>query len=203
MNKPLQKRTLQTRARLLEAARQVVDEMGYPALRTEEVVKRAGTAKGTFFAHFPDKEALLDHLIGADIDTILDAMQAAPPPKSVAELVEALMPLVRYMGTERDVFDVIIRRSGAAAAQEIGPIAMTFERQIKLLNGWLDTPAFRQDVQPDLLSEGVQAFVVQAIALNFCALHNTVDLPDRLRPYLKAWLTPNGLEPTGQTSPLP
>ncbi|MGH1412249.1 MAG: TetR/AcrR family transcriptional regulator [Pelagimonas sp.] len=191
MNKPIQKRTLQTRARLLEAARQVVEETGYPALRTEEVVKRAGTAKGTFFAHFPDKDALMDHLIGADLDAILDHMQAGSAPNSVVQLVESLMPLLRYMGAEREVFDVIIRRSGAAAIEDIGPIAKTFERQVVLLMQWLDNSAFRRDVGPDLLAEGVQAFVVQTIALNFCSLHNTVDLPDRLRPYLEAWLTPS------------
>ncbi len=204
MNKPIQKRTLQTRARLLEAARQVVEETGYPGLRTEEVVKRAGTAKGTFFAHFPDKEALLDHLIGADLDTILDQMQADGPPQTVTQLVESLIPLLRYMGTEREVFDVIIRRSGAAAIEEIGPIAKTFERQVILLMQWLESPEFRRDVGPELLAEGVQAFVVQTIALNFCSLHNTVDLPDRLRPYLEAWLTPGpqqGSEFTDQKAP--
>ncbi|WP_286196728.1 TetR/AcrR family transcriptional regulator [Tropicibacter sp. R15_0] len=190
MTKATQARTLKTRARLLEAARQVVEEQGYPGLRTEEVVKRAGTAKGTFFAHFPDKEALLDHLIGEDIDGILEEMEALPAPKTVPDLIESLMPLVTYMAQDRDIFDVIIRRSGAAAIEEIGPIAVTFERQFGIFIHWLSNPAFRQDVSPDLLSEGVQAFLVQAVALNFCALHNTIALPDRLLPYLEAWLIP-------------
>ncbi|WP_299938023.1 TetR/AcrR family transcriptional regulator [uncultured Pelagimonas sp.] len=190
MTNTVQKRTLKTRAKLLDAARQVVEEMGYPGLRTEEVVKRAGTAKGTFFAHFPDKDGLLDHLIGADMDGILDQMQAKTRPQTVQDLIDSLMPLVRYMGSERAVFDVIIRRSGAAAIEDIGPIAVTFERQFTLFSEWMRTPRFRQDVAPELLAEGIQAFVVQAIALNFCALHNTLDLPDRLGPYLEAWLTP-------------
>ncbi|SMX26622.1 Bacterial regulatory proteins, tetR family [Pelagimonas phthalicica] len=190
MTKATQARTLKTRARLLEAARQAVEEQGYPGLRTEEVVKRAGTAKGTFFAHFPDKEALLDHLIGEDIDGILEEMEALPAPKTVPDLIESLMPLVTYMAQDRDIFDVIIRRSGAAAIEEIGPIAVTFERQFGIFIHWLSNPAFRQDVSPDLLAEGVQAFLVQAVALNFCALHNTIALPDRLLPYLEAWLIP-------------
>ena len=190
MAKAIQTRTLKTRAKLLDAARQTVDEKGYPGLRTEDVVKRAGTAKGTFFAHFPDKESLMDHLIEQDIDAVLEGMEALAPPQSATELTESLMPLVTYLAQDREVFDVIIRRSGAAAMQDVGPIALSFERQFRLFIPWMSQPNFRKDVSPDLLAEGVQAFIVQAIALNFCALHNTISLPDRLRPYLEAWLMP-------------
>ena len=114
MARAIQKRTLETRARLLAAAEEVIGEVGFEAMRVEEVVLRAGTAKGTFFAHFSDKEALMDLIIGARIDTVLDEMAAAPPPKDIGALVEALMPLCTLMTCERYVFDIILRYSGAA-----------------------------------------------------------------------------------------
>ena len=63
MRKPRQKRTLETRARLIAAAEAVVEQSGYEALRVEEVVLRAGVAKGTFFAHFGDKDELMDSFL--------------------------------------------------------------------------------------------------------------------------------------------
>ena len=72
MARAVQKRTLETRARLIDAAEQIIAESGFEALRVEEVVLRAGTAKGTFFAHFPDKNALMDLLVGARMDSILE-----------------------------------------------------------------------------------------------------------------------------------
>ncbi|MBL6598875.1 MAG: TetR family transcriptional regulator, partial [Alphaproteobacteria bacterium] len=48
MNRPVQKRTLETRARLIAAAEALIDDAGYEALRVEEVVLGAGVAKGTF-----------------------------------------------------------------------------------------------------------------------------------------------------------
>ncbi|WP_424944238.1 TetR/AcrR family transcriptional regulator [Aliiroseovarius crassostreae] len=184
-----QPRTLKTRARLIQAARDVIAETGYSALRTENVAQRAGVAKGTFFAHFKDKDALMDLLIGERIDGFLDQIEAAPAPRTIPELVEAMMPMMRFMSHERYVFDVILRYSGAAAKEEIGPIAMTFERFVTVMERWLVQGGFRNDVSPNLLAEGVQAFMFQALALRFCARNNTTPLDESLRPYLEVWLT--------------
>ena len=190
MARAIQKRTLETRARLIAAAEAVIDTAGFEALRVEEVVLRAGVAKGTFFAHFKDKDALMDLIIGARIDKALDALQAAPAPRTPDQMADALMPLCELMTCERYVFDVIMRYSGAAAIEEVGPIAMTFGRQVEIFESWLSDGAFRKDIAPDLQAEGVQAFMIQAMAVRFCALHNSTSIRDRLAPYLRAWLAP-------------
>ena len=190
MARAIQQRTLQTRAKLVAAAKSVVAESGYEAMRVEEVVLRAGVAKGTFFAHFKDKDALMDQLIGAEIDAHLDKIDAAPTPETIDDMAAALMPLVDYMSCERYVFDVILRHSGAAANADIGPIAMTFGRQAEVTTKWLKDLPFRKDISADLQAEGVQSFLVQAISLAFCALHNAVSPQERIATYLRAWLTP-------------
>ncbi len=191
MLKAVQSRTLKTRAKLIAAAEAVIEENGYEAMRVEEVVLRAGVAKGTFFAHFPDKEELMDQLIGARIDTCLDQIAKAPTPQTITDMVDALMPLVAFMSCERYVFDIIFRHSGAATIDKIGVIAMTFEHQAQIVSAWLKDSPFRRDVTPDLLAEGVQAFLMQAIALNFCALHCEFAIRDRIVQYLQAWLAPD------------
>ena len=190
MARAVQKRTLETRARLIDAAEQIIAESGFEALRVEEVVLRAGTAKGTFFAHFKDKDALMDRIIGARIDALLDEIEAGPAPKSVPEIVGTLMPLCRFMTCERYVFDVILRYSGAAGIEDIGPIALTFGRQVEVLQAWLKDSGYRPDISIDLRAEGVHAFMMQAMSVNFCALHNATSIEERLTPYLEAWLRP-------------
>ena len=192
MSRAPQKRTLQTRAKLLDAARAVVETSGYGGLRVEEVVLKAGVAKGTFFAHFPDKDALMDQLLGARMHEILDEMENGPVPRTASEMASALMPLLSFMTSERYVIDVALRLSGAAQVATIGPIAETFGRQVEIFAKWSGAPGtqFRTDIDPDLMAEGVQAFAVQAMAANFCALHNSVSVEDRLGPYLQAWLMP-------------
>ncbi len=192
MAKTVQKRTLATRARLLEAAASVVGEKGYEALRVDEVVQRAGVAKGTFFAHFADKEALMDLLIGERIDRCLDDLELVAAPASVEDLVDSLLPLFRFMTCERYVFDVIMRHSGAATAKEIGEISGTYGRKGQIMERWLAEGPFRKDVPPRVLSEGVEAFAIQSMALQYCALHNSEPMGQRLLTYLRAWLLPKG-----------
>jgi len=188
----MQPRTLKTRARLLEAAQQIIAEVGYEGLRTQEVVKRAGVAKGTFFAHFHDKDALMEILIGAEMDAFLDRAENAPTPDSVDALLDLIMPLLDFMRCERYVFDVILRHSGAAAKDNIGPIALAFARQDEVFSKILENAPFRQDISAGLLGEGIQAFAIQALALDFCTINNEMPLPERLSVYLDAWLLPKG-----------
>ncbi|MEO0382896.1 MAG: TetR/AcrR family transcriptional regulator [Pseudomonadota bacterium] len=190
MVKAVQKRTLETRAKLVAAAEEIIAAEGYSAMRVEQVVQKAGVAKGTFFAHFADKDALMDRIIGARIDACLDDIDKLSTPKNVESLVSHLMPLLHLMTCERYVFDVIVRHSGAAAKEEIGAIAQTFGRQIEVVARWLEDGPFRNDVPAELLADGVQAFSVQAMALHFCAVNNEQAMPARLTTYLDAWLNP-------------
>ncbi|MEZ5702517.1 MAG: TetR/AcrR family transcriptional regulator [Burkholderiaceae bacterium] len=190
MRKAVQQRTLETRARLIGMAQEMVNERGFEALRIDELVLRAGVAKGTFFAHFADKDELMDLLIGERINAQLDRMAAQKAPRTTDQVVTSLMPLLALMSAERYVFDVILRRSGSAALEEIGPIAETFERMGVVMGPWLALGEFRKDVPVELLVEGVQAMVIQTLALNFCAIHQRQPMKDRLRSYLRAWLNP-------------
>ena len=132
----------------------------------------------------------MDFIIGQKINTHLDRLQDKPAPQSVEDLIDQLLPLMHFMTVERYVFDVILRHSGAAAKEDIGHIAKTFERQVIMLVDWLSITPFRTDVSPVLLAEGVQAFATQCMALHFCAINSEEPMPDRLRAYLQAWLTP-------------
>lgn len=193
MKKPVQSRSKITRSRLISVATELIDKNGYEALRVEDVVTGAGVAKGTFFSHFKDKDALMELCIGARIDAILDQIETKPKPNDVIDLVEGLLPLLNFMTCERYVFDVILRYSGAAAVEEVGPIAMTFDRQVRVLADWISGGPFRSDVSLQILAEGVQAFSIQAMALKFCALHNSQSITQLLVPYLEAWLNPKAV----------
>ncbi len=191
MSRAPQKRKIETHDRLLTAARSLSDLNGYDALRMEEVALKAGVAKGTVFSHFADKDRLLSALIGADLHAALDQMEQAAPtdPRSLADAHE---PLFQVAARDRVSFDIILRYSGAALETDLGPITQSFGRHMEIVAGWLSTwgDAVRKDIDLELQAEGVQAFMVQVIALNFCALHSSTEITDRFETYLSAWLTP-------------
>ncbi len=47
---------------ILKAALEVFSERGFAATRLEDVARRAGVAKGTFYLYFPDKESLFERM---------------------------------------------------------------------------------------------------------------------------------------------
>lgn len=195
MTRAPQKRRLETRTKLLEAAAAIVQEQGYSALRVEEVVARAGVAKGTLFSHFKDKDGLLAVLIGAEVMRLLDAMEAEGMPADAAELVGRLRPHLDYVAQDRVIFDLLLRYSGATAAEPDEVVAAGFTRQVTLITEWVAgmqaRGTVRRDQPPQLLADGVQGFLNHVLGLWFCMEHEE-DLPPEqtLPPLLEAWLTP-------------
>jgi AcrR family transcriptional regulator len=76
-----ERKKLETRQALLEAALALFREKGYRATTVEEITERADVAKGTFFNYFASKEALLDDLSVWHVERLrarLDVSQGAP-----------------------------------------------------------------------------------------------------------------------------
>lgn len=56
-------RVKRTRLALEQAFMDVLQEKGFQAITVQDITRRAGVNRATFYAHFPDKYALLDHSI--------------------------------------------------------------------------------------------------------------------------------------------
>lgn len=54
-----------TRAALLQAAARIVGEEGYAGATVARITRMAGVAQGTFYNHFPTRQALLEELLPA------------------------------------------------------------------------------------------------------------------------------------------
>jgi AcrR family transcriptional regulator len=67
----------QTRARVLAAARGLIEAHGVEAAHTRAVAAVAGVSVGAVFSHFPDKAALFEALLHDEIEAALD--RALPP----------------------------------------------------------------------------------------------------------------------------
>ena len=195
MTRAPQKRRLETRAKLLGVASAIVQQDGYSGLRVEDVVARAGVAKGTLFSHFKDKDGLLAVLIGDEVTRLLDAMEAAGAPSDIAGLTARLAPHLDYVAQDRVIFDLLLRYSGTTAAEPDEVVTASFTRQVALLTRWLQVMQaagkIRRDQPPELLAEGIQAFLNHVLGVWFCMEHDSEAPPARaLEPYLQAWLQP-------------
>lgn len=111
MTRKVQARTLATRDRLLAAGREVLATGGMADLRTEEVVLRAGTAKGTFFAHFPDRDHFLAALLA---ESLVSAFAQITAPSDAGSLQEVLDLVFAHFAADPESVALLARFSGPA-----------------------------------------------------------------------------------------
>lgn len=71
-----QQQKAETARKIFEAALRLFREQGFERTTVEEITRAAGVAKGTFFAHFPNKEAVLDHIGDLQMRRVAEAIAA-------------------------------------------------------------------------------------------------------------------------------
>ncbi|MYX36604.1 MULTISPECIES: TetR/AcrR family transcriptional regulator [unclassified Streptomyces] len=71
---PVQQRSAERFARILDAAAAILDEGGYEELTTREVAARAGVPIGSVYRFFSNKRAMADALARRNLDTYLAAV---------------------------------------------------------------------------------------------------------------------------------
>jgi AcrR family transcriptional regulator len=68
---PMQRRSIERVVRLLDTCAALLDEVGYEALTTREVARRAGVPVGTLYQFFTDKQALVRALATRNLETFV------------------------------------------------------------------------------------------------------------------------------------
>ncbi len=75
--KPRQARAEETVTAILEAAAQILEAGGLPALTTNAVAERAGVSIGTLYQYFADKNAVLRDLADCELKAVLERVAEA------------------------------------------------------------------------------------------------------------------------------
>lgn len=73
---PVQRRSLERFERLLDACAQLLDEIGYEALTTSQMARRAGVPIGTLYQFFDGKPAVARALARRNLDVFLRRLRA-------------------------------------------------------------------------------------------------------------------------------
>jgi AcrR family transcriptional regulator len=128
-----ERKKLQTRRALAEAALKLILERGYHAVTVAEIAEEADTAVTTLFKHFPDgKESLIFHG-GAELELGL-------PPGGAEDRPAALAAAIRDRGEGVGVLDAIEAFIGERGSFNAGRRSARFRRQLRLI---VETPELR------------------------------------------------------------
>lgn len=95
----------ETRQRIFKAAIKLFRDRGFDSTTVDEITERADVAKGTFFNHFPRKEAVLGFLSEQRLELAeanAEAVLAAPQPAR-EKLVEIYVDASRAYAEDREL----------------------------------------------------------------------------------------------------
>lgn len=88
----MQKRSLRTRTRLLQAALTAFGEKGVEATTIEDVTERADLGKGTFYRHFTSKEDIVVTLIAESVQRLVqDIRKSVVAGQGLPEVLAGLL----------------------------------------------------------------------------------------------------------------
>jgi len=91
-HKPMTQRErqrLETRRRVFDAAIAVFRRDGVHDCRIEDIAALAGVSRGTFYFHFPTKDAVLTELLADAEAAFVDTVQALPDDVGIGDVVSA------------------------------------------------------------------------------------------------------------------
>ncbi len=73
-----QKRALETRHKIVEAAKKVIAEKGFKNVSVEDIVKEAGVATGSFYTYFKRKEDIIEEINQTDFYRLAEMANGLP-----------------------------------------------------------------------------------------------------------------------------
>ncbi|MGN7225468.1 TetR/AcrR family transcriptional regulator [Dietzia maris] len=114
---PLDRRARRSRRLLREALVELSLEKGYASLTVEEIAQRADLGRGTFYAHFKDKDELLSEIVE---DMLVSLRECVDPPTENASpepfTGQPLQRLFQLALSDRDRYLLVLGGAGDGAA---------------------------------------------------------------------------------------
>jgi AcrR family transcriptional regulator len=100
---PVQQRSAKRVEQMLDASAELIDELGYDALTTTLIAKRAGVAVGSLYQFFPDKRAVVQALTQRNLERFIASVteKLAADHGHWWEVVDSILDI--YLNMHREI----------------------------------------------------------------------------------------------------
>lgn len=185
------------RDRLYDAALALFREQGYEQTTVDQIARRAGLAKGTFFNYFPTKDAILRYMGEREIGRLGAAGMLGGSASAVANLKRFMVALAGSLEADRALVKLIFDKGvtvpelliGNAGGFSIRPAASLMIRRaqkLREINPLLD---------PDVLADTLDALYLQQL-VRWCNTEVAYPLGERMTGMLDLLLLGIAERPT-------
>jgi AcrR family transcriptional regulator len=160
--RPRSPKGVQTRARLVDAAKNVFEDDGFLDARISDIAERAGLSHGAFYHYFESKDEvfrevaeMMDDRLSAPLDSvILDPSSGAPPEQRIREALTRHLESYRAEARIMGVIEQVSRYD-----DQVG--AMRFERHQQYTKRIADS--IRQMQRHELVDKRLKPQIAAAI----------------------------------------
>lgn len=168
------------RERLYQAAVSLFREQGYEETTVDQITRRAGLAKGTFFNYFATKDAVLRYMGERAIGRLGNISVAGSSTSAVGNLKRFLAALAESLEQDRDLVRLIFNKGvavpellcGDAGGFSIRPMAALMLRRAQHQN------EINPLLDPDALAMALDALYLQQLVL-WCEAETPYPLAER------------------------
>ncbi|NPB08016.1 MAG: TetR/AcrR family transcriptional regulator [Aquificae bacterium] len=129
--------SVQTREKIVRAAREEFALRGYHGTQISHIVKRAGVARGTFYLYFKSKEELFKELLKSVVEDLRSLIRPLDPTKEpVSQVKENLRRVLEYALENEELTRIILYR--ACEPEFAQPLQDFFTEVTQMVKGSLE-----------------------------------------------------------------
>lgn len=183
-------RSKATKARLFDAAIELIGEKGFTEVSVDEIVERAGVAKGTVYYHFVGKAELVEALIEDRLQPLAAEFKRAvstnqdDPAAAIEAIVHAELAFIRDNSSFGKLLITEMWREDRLWRQTLVRIRKDMGATIgKVIEHGIASGAFRTDIDPEFGASALFGMVA-TVALDWLAFH-----PERRLEEMQAEIT--------------
>ncbi len=104
--------SVQTRGRLLSAAKKVFSEKGYHSAQISHIIDEAGVARGTFYLHFRSKEEIFKELLREVVEELKERIRVIDPSLDpLQQITENIARVIEFALEERELARIVLQRN--------------------------------------------------------------------------------------------
>lgn len=180
-----------TRAKLVEAARELICDRGLDAVTVDEITERSGVAKGTFYAYFKRKEDIVFELSKDVFDDILREAENID-----GSIVERLCGYLVRFAEHIEKSSLRLCREWVREVVQMRPSSGEYDkgklsRDIAAVRGIIEDGVARGELRADTPAEELAMFVTEVVygeMLCWCIGDGAVSFSERTRRFAEVQL---------------
>lgn len=155
-----EQRKVATHQRLLEAAREVIVELGYNNVDILDITERANVSKATFYKHFPNKEECVRQLMHQGFDALVEQIMDSERivPERPDWVINSFEQVFVWAQANREILLIMV---GGAASTQLNQFGRQY--MVEIIQRTMPPPVSHNTIPPAVKAQIATGMIIQLL----------------------------------------